>query len=267
MKKQIIYIIGILLLFSSCSQYQRLLKSGDNELMYKRAQEYHEKGDFMRAITLLKSVQPHYRGTAEAANILFLLADSYSNNRDCGTAVNYYTSYIRNFPHGEHAMESSYMIGYCYHKISPDPKLDQSDTHKGIAAFEAFLEKYPYSERVPEAERLKLELQEKLAFKELLNARLYLRLGNFQGNNYQSAIIVSRNLLNRYPDTKYREDFAIIILRARFAEAQRSVAARRADRFRSALEEGEMFLREFPGGKHRREAERILADTRRQLEN
>ena len=267
MKKHIIYIISVLLLFSSCSQYQKLLKSDDYELKYKKAQEFHAKGDFMRAITLLEAVQPQYRGTTEAANIVFLLADSHFNNRDYETAISYYTSYIKNFPYGENAIECRYMIGYGYYKLSPDPKLDQNDTHKGIAAFETFLDMHSYSERASEAVRLKNELEEKLAFKELLNARLYFRLGNFQGNNYQSAIIVSRNLLNRYPETKYREDFAFLILRSKFTEAQRSVASKRADRFRSTLEEGEMFLNEFPNGRHRRDAEKILADTRRQLEN
>ena len=33
------------------------------------------------------------------------------------------------------------------------------------------------------------ELQEKLAYKELLSAQLYLNLGNYMGNNYEAAVI------------------------------------------------------------------------------
>jgi len=267
MKKYIIYIIGALFLFASCSQYQKLLKSSDYELKYKKAQEYHAKRDFMRAATLLEDVTAHYRGTSEAANILFLLADSYYGNKDYETAINYYTSYTKNFPNGERAMECSFMIGYCYYKISPEPKLDQDATHKGIDAFESYLEYYPYSERVQEAEKLRTELQEKVAYKELLNARLYYKLGNYQGNNYQSAIIVSRNLLNKYPDTQYREDFSFLVVKSKYTEAQKSVASKKNDRFRDTFEEAEMFIREFPEGKHRKEADKILADTKKQIEN
>jgi outer membrane protein assembly factor BamD len=267
MKKKIIYVIGLVLALSSCSQYQKLLKSTDNELKYKKAQEYHNKGDYVRAYTLLEDVIAYYRGTPEAAPIQYLLADSYFGNKDYETAINYYSSYVRNFPNGEQAMECSYMIGYCYYKISPEPKLDQAATHSGIAAFDTFLENYSYSERATEAQKLKTELEEKLAYKELLNARLYYKLGNYQGNNYQSSIIVSRNVLTEYPDTKYREEFAFLIVKSKYTEAQKSVASKKADRYRNAMEECEMFIANFPNGKYSKDAEKILADTKKQIKN
>jgi outer membrane protein assembly factor BamD len=263
--KKISIIIGLTLLFASCSQYQKLLKSSDNELKYKKAQEYHAKGDYARAYTLLEDVTSYYRGTPEAAPIQYLLADSYYGNKDYETAINYYSSYVRNFPTGEQAMECSYMTGYCYYKLSPEPKLDQNATYKGIDAFNTYLENYSYSERAAEAQKLKTELEEKLAYKELLNARLYYKLGNYQGNNYQSAIIVSRNVLNEYPDTKYREEFSFLIVKSKYTEAQKSVASKKADRYRSTMEECEMFIADFPNGKHLKDAEKILADAKKQI--
>lgn len=67
-------------------------------------------------------------------------------------------------------------------------------------------------------------MQDKLTLKELQNAQLYYNLGNFMGNNYRSAIIVSENALKNYPFSKYKEDFEFLILKSKFQEARQSVA-------------------------------------------
>ncbi len=51
------------------------------------------------------------------------------------------------------------------------------------------------------------ELQEKLAYKELLAVRLYFNLGTYMGNNYLSCVITAQNALKNYPYSKYREEF------------------------------------------------------------
>jgi len=90
---------------------------------------------------------------------------------------------------------------------SPDPRLDQSKTYKAISEFQRFIEVYPQSDRAEQAKNYLFELQEKLAYKELLAAQLYLRLGNYMGNNYEAAVIVSREGLKSYPYSKYAERF------------------------------------------------------------
>ena len=254
-------------ILSSCSGYQRLLKSNDNQAKYERARELHAKGNYMRAATLLESALPYFRGTQKAGPILFLLADCYFQNKNYQTAINYFMAYNANFPRGEHAMEARFLIGYSFYQMSPDPRLDQSATHSAIEAFQTFLELFPHSERVSEASRLQLEMFEKLAYKELLNARLYFRLGNFQGNNYRSAVIVAQNALNDFPFTQYREEFRILILRSKYQQAVKSIAARRDERFREAIDEYFVYASEFPTGRFIREAERMLEDSRRNITN
>ena len=65
-------------------------------------------------------------------------------------------------------------------------------------------------------------MQDKLTLKELQNAQLYYNLGNFLGNNYQSAIITARNAIKSYPYSKYKEDFEMLILKSKFQEARRA---------------------------------------------
>ncbi|MDR1761240.1 MAG: outer membrane protein assembly factor BamD [Bacteroidales bacterium] len=265
MKKSVLYILTLAIILSSCSPYQKLLKSADNKAKYDKAKEYYEKKDYMRAATLLESAAPHYKGTQEAGPILFLLANCYYGNKSYQTAINYYSAYNSNYPKGEHAMESRYMIGHSYYLMSPDTKLDQSATYSSVEAFQTFLELYPYSERISEASKYQLEMYEKLSHKELLNAQLYYKLGNYQGNNYQSAIIVSQNVLKNYPFTKYREEFLILILRSKYMQAVKSIEKRKNERYREAIDEYFVYSGEFPQGKYIKEAEKIHEDSEKYI--
>ena len=156
-----------------------------------------------------------------------------------------------------------FLIGYCYYLDSPDARLDQTSTRDAINELQEFVDIYPENERVPEANSLIEELRNKLAYKELLNARLYYNLGNYLGNNYLSAVIVAQNALENYPETTYREDLSMVILQSRYQQAVQSVAEKRQERFIETIDEYYSFINEFPEGKYRRQADRILREARK----
>ena len=54
---------------ASCSSYDKLLKSSDNELKYEMAVKYYEQKDYFRALQLFDELVPVYRGTAKAEKI------------------------------------------------------------------------------------------------------------------------------------------------------------------------------------------------------
>ncbi len=45
--------------FTSCSEYNKVLKSNDNELKKNKGLAYYEAGDYLKAIVLLEEVIPH----------------------------------------------------------------------------------------------------------------------------------------------------------------------------------------------------------------
>ena len=108
-------------------------------------------------------------------------------------------------------------------------------------------------------------MQDKLTLKELQNAQLYYNLGNFLGNNYQSAIITAQNALRTYPYSKYREEFEMLILKSKFQEASQSVAERKEERFRDVIDEYYSFINNYPNGKNTKEAENIYKIARRHV--
>lgn len=250
----------IVLTVCSCSGYQRLLKSGEPEEKYKRAVEYFDKKDYMRAQTLLSDVSAYYKGTEESQDVLRYLCESYEGMKDYDNAIDYYKTYIRSFPRGKYVQLAKYKIGYCYYKQSPDARLDQTMTKQAVSSLQEFIDVYPESQYVPEANRLLDELFNKLAYKELLNARLYRNLGTYRGDNYQSAIIAANNALKKYPTSDSREELMFIILQARYEQARASMEELQHERYESAFDEYYSYVNEYPEGRFKKQADKIKAE-------
>ena len=77
------------------------------------------------------------------------------------------------------------------------------------------------------------------------------------GNNYQSAVIVAENAIKDYPYSKYKEALELIILKAKFQEANLSVSEKKAERFRDVIDEYYSFINNFPDSPNRNEADNI----------
>jgi outer membrane protein assembly factor BamD len=247
----------------SCGDYQKLLKSDDAELKYTKAVEYFNKGDFMRASTLFDAVAAYYKGTDRSETVLNYMAKSYMGQKDYYSASEYYKTYVKTYPKGKYVVESKYMIGYCYYLDSPDARLDQSSTYSAIAAFQEFIDVYPESDKVPQANKLLDELTNKLAYKSYLNAKLYYDLGNYLGNNYLSAVITAQNALKKYPATSYREELLMLVLDSKYEQAVQSIEEKKAERYRNAIDEYYNYVNEFPNGKYKKQADRILSESKK----
>ena len=147
---------------------------------------------------------------------------------------------------------------YGYYLDSPEPQIDQSTTIKAIEELQAFLDYFPKSDKVPQAQNAIFELQDKLTLKELQNAQLYYNLGPYMGNNYASSIVVAKNAIKNYPYSKYKEDLEMLILKSRYQEAAQSVEEKKADRFRDVIDEYYSFINNWPESPNRKEADNIL---------
>ena len=71
-------------------------------------------------------------------------------------------------------------------------------------------------------------------------------MGNYRGNNYRAAIVTAQNAINDYPNSQYKEDYSIIIVRAKYKEAINSVQEKLKQRCEDALDECYYFSQEYP---------------------
>lgn len=257
MRKVICSIVCALLLVS-CGEYNKMLKSTDYELKYDYAKKAFERKKYMQAATLLEELVAIFKGTDRAEESLYLLARSYYLNKDYITSGEYFQAYYKNYPKGEYTELARFYCGYGYYLDSPEAKLDQTGTYRAIDEMQRFLDYFPNSERAKQAQDIIFELQDKLVYKELLNAQLYYNLGNYMGNNYQSAIITAQNALKEYPYTRYKETLSMLILKSKYQEAVQSIKEKKPERFRDVIDEYYSFINDYPSGEYSKEAENIF---------
>lgn len=254
------------LVLGSCNEYNKILKSTDRDLKYTYAKKYFEEGKYNRSITLLEELVTFMKGTAQAEESLYLLAQSHYNSKDYASATEVFTTYYNTYPKGEYAEPALFYAAYGMYLDSPDPRLDQTKTYRAISEFQKYIERYPQTERSEQAKNYLFELQEKLAYKELLAAQLYLNLGNYMGNNYESAVITAREAMKSYPYSKYMEDYQITILRARYEYARRSTLRTQPERYRMVVDEYFNYTNSFPEGKYTTEANAYYRESQGKIE-
>lgn len=250
----------VVLVMTSCGEYNKILKSKDPEVKYEYAKKYYDAKKYGRTITLLEEIKTVYRGLSREQEILFLLGQACFNDKDYISATAYYTQYYTKYPKGEYTELSRYYAAYGLYLDSPDVRLDQTSTYKAIQGFQEFMEYYPQSEKTEDAKNYMFELQEKLAYKELLASQLYFNLGLYMGNNYESCVVTSREALKNYPFSVYSEEFQFLIVRSRFELASNSVENKKAIRYRDLMDEHFNYKNMFPTGKHLKDSEKYYRE-------
>jgi len=260
MKKTFFCIFVIVIGFASCSQFEKLRKSTDYQLKYRKAFEYYHAGDYVRAGQLFDDIASIYRLTSKEDSIAYFRAMSYFKQRDYLNASYYFSDHYKNKRQSPFAEECEYLTGYCYYMQSPRAALDQAQTYAAIETFQLFLMRHPESQFKDDAEKYLAEMKDKLVDKSYLSATLYYNL-----EQYKASIIALNNSLDDYPDTKYREELMYLLLRSSYLLAENSVPARKKERFQSTLDEYFSFIGEFPQSKYAKDAQRMYEKSDRFL--
>lgn len=261
----LITLIVVTLSLYGCNNYNQLLKTSDLGYKYEAAKEYFADGQYNRASQLLQTMVTTMKGSEKGQEALYLfgLCNYYSGNYEMATSI--FRKYYQTYPKGIYAEEAYFHSGLSLMKEAPEARLDQTPTYEAVTEFQNFIERYPYSERREIAMQHIFTLQDLLVEKEYLSAKLYYDLGDYFGNcsndggsNYQACIITAENAIRDYPYTKLREDFAILILKAKFELAEKSVEAKKEERFHNAIDEYYGFTNEYPESKFMKEAEQLF---------
>lgn len=264
MLRKSIFIVFVLFSFTiiSCGDYQKLLKSTDNEVKYEKAIEYYEEGDYYKSLMLLEQLNTIYRGTEKAEKLNYYLAYCYYEQGDYLMASYYFKNYARSFPNTDRAEECLFLNAYCYYKSSAKYSLDQSNTREAMKEFQLFINQYPDSERVEKANNLIDELRAKLEYKNFEIAMLY-----FKMRNYEAAITTFENILKDFPDSEHQEEIIYYTLESYFNYALNSIQGKKKDRFDKAMESYNVLVMKFPESEFIEDANILVRKTKKELEN
>ncbi len=253
-------LIGLLfvLLLSSCNELTKVQKSTDLYEKYSYAKKFYNTGKYEWAAQTLEEILPYFRGSSEMEQALYLKAQAYYKAKDYVQAQTAFSQYYTEFPNGEYTELARFYSGYGLAQDIPDPRLDQAKTIAAMQELQLFLDYYPQSEKAEEAKQLLFSLQENLAEKEVLNAKLYYNLGNYIFNNYESCIITARNAMKSYPYSIHKEEMHYYVVASLYQIAKNSVVEKQQQRLRDLRDEYYNFINEFPEGKYRKTVDKYF---------
>jgi outer membrane protein assembly factor BamD len=244
-----IFLLLLAIVLVSCGKQQKLLKSTDNEAKYAAAVDYYETHDYYRALQLFQQLINFYQGTEKAEKMQFYYAYCYYHQKDFVLASYYFKRFVNNYPRSTYAEEAMYMNAYCYFLDSPVSSLDQENTYTAIKELQLFINMFPDSKRIEDANGLIDQLRAKLQRKDLDIADLYLKM-----RLYEAAIYTYNNILKDYPDTEYKEEILYSILKSNYNYAQNSIYTKQAERYQAALDSYNELVFQYPDTKYIKDA-------------
>jgi len=259
--KKILIPILFLLLFTSCSKYQKILKSTDLNFKFEKAVIYYEKQDFNRALPLLEELSTTFRGSAKAEEVNYYYAYCHYSLGEYLLASYLFDTYSRTYPNGKHTEECQYMTAYSFYLESPIYKLDSKNTYKAINQLQLFTNLYPKSERVEQCNNLIDELREKLAKKAFFNAKQYVIT-----EYHKSAIIALQNVLIDFPGSKYEEDIYFLIVESSFQLGKNSISTKKQERLENTIDAFYEFTERYPESQFLKQAKNIEQKTLKLIE-
>ncbi len=251
----------ILLLASGCkSEFEKIRISGEPKLMYEKANQYYEAEEYDKAQSLYELVISSYRGQKEAEEIYYRYAYTYYYTGQYILAAYYFNNFSSTYSSSQFREETDFMAAYSNYKMSPTFRLDQTYTAKAIEDLQLFINTYPQSERVTEANQLIDEMRAKLERKALEQGILY-----FDLRQYQASIQSFENLLKDFPETTRAEEIRYRIIRAAYLLADNSFVEKQEPRYRDAVERATEFLTRYPESSDAKQVEQMLEDSKKQL--
>lgn len=251
----------IITVSTSCDPVRKLAKSDNIADKDSAAIHYYKKKKYDQAVYLFEELIAIYRGTPRSEEMYYYYAYCRYYLGELISASFYFEDYVKQYPTSEHAEEFQYLHAYCFYLLSDPPELDQKYTIKAIEKIQLFLSRYPESTKKAKCNELIFELRERLAKKSFEKANLYLKIGYFK-----AAVEAFSVLMEKYPDSDFREEAQFLSLKAAHKLAGISVDSKKTERYLKAQESYEGFVSKYPESSFKGEAQAIKAATDKELE-
>ncbi|GGW43125.1 outer membrane protein assembly factor BamD [Arenibacter certesii] len=259
------FLLAVIL--ASCSEYQKVLKNEDVKAKYDMAEKFYDEGDFKRANRLLEQIAPKYIGRPQGERVMFFLADSYFQTRDYNMAGYQFERFLKSYPKSDKAAEAGFLGAKSYYKLSPKYSLDQTDTDKALIKLQNFINAYPESEFLVEANIMAKELTTKKERKEFEIAKQFNTIGEFDYTFLTPAVTAFDNFIADNPGSVYQEDALYYKFDAATRLAFNSFEYLKKERFNTAKSHYNALKKQFPESNYLKDAIKTLEKIEKELQN
>ena len=243
---------ALLSLCTQCSDYNKMLKSGDVEEKLIYAEAALDSGNCFRALPLYDELMRLTRGTERAPDIHWNRALTHDCVNDFYLSRYYFQSFAKTFPNDARVEEALFRAALCSYYLSPQSSLDQTDTRSAIDELQLFMDRYPSSALRDSSQHMVDNLRGKLEVKAFENARLYHKTGN-----YKSATIAMAHAMEDYPGSPYQEELQYLIIDSYYQYALQSTERRKLERYNDAIQAFHTFASRFPESSKMKQAQRL----------
>lgn len=203
---------------------EEVVNNDPPDVIYQKAEKLADQGKFKDAARAYEEVDINHPYSPEARRAIVMAAYAYYKGGKYDEAISAADRYLTLHPGTPESDLAQNIIGMSYYDRVLDPKRDQSNARKALAAYETLLQRYPESRYAAEATNRTRILRDLLAASEMTVGRWYLR-----HNNYLAAINRFRVVVTDYQTTEQVEEALMRLTEAYMAlgivnEAQTAAA-------------------------------------------
>ena len=228
--KKLLYSISILILISSCSEYQKALNSDEVSVKFNLGTELYDAEKYSKASRLFAQILPQYRGKPQAQKLTYMQAMCFYNTKDYNSSSYQMERFVNSYPDSEKVEEMAFLGAKSYYLMAPIFSKDSEDTKIAIDKLQQFINAFPESEFNDDANKLIFELDYRLELKEFNIALQYNVL-----TDYQAAIKSFENFLIDFPGSDLREKAMYYRFDSAYKLAINSVVWRQKERIENAV--------------------------------
>lgn len=256
--KKLVYILLAVLVLNSCSDFQKVMKSEDIALKYKTGEELFNAEKYSKANRLFEQIMPKYRGKPQAEKLTYMHAMCFYKLEQYYLSGYRFEQFVNSYPKSEKAEEAAFLSAKSYYEESPIYSKDIEETVKAIEKVQLFINSYPDSEYLSQANELVKELDFKLEKKAFEIAKQYNHI-----YDYKASIKSFNNFLLDFPGATLREDALYYRFNSEYNLAILSITSLKQERIRIALADYNALIKAYPETKYLDEANRL----KEELEN
>lgn len=250
--KNLLYLFLGVLLFSSCGHFEKIRKSSDVNYKLTKANEYFDKKDYTHAYELYKDLMPIMKSTRNFEALYYKYAYTFYYMKDYIDASYNFKNFTEYFPTSKDAEECEFMSAVCLFKNAPKYTLDQNNSIKALEALQGYVNRYPNSKRLAEANKYIEASHKKLETKEADAAKLY-----FNISQYKAATVAYKSVMRDYPESPNSDLYQFMIMKSMFKYAKGSYPEKQEERYANAINAYRELKDNYPQSKYLPDAEQL----------
>ena len=248
------------MLLSSCGDFEKIRKSSDVNYKLTKANEYFDNKQYQHANELYKELMPVMKSTRNYEALFYKYAYTFYYLKDYVEGSYYFKNFTEYFPISKNAEECEYMSAVCLYKYAPKYTLDQTNTVKALEAMQSYVNKYPKSTRIADANTYIDNSRKKLELKQADAAQLY-----FDISQFKAAGVAFKSVLRNYPESPNADLYQFMIMKSLWKYAKVSIPEKQEERYVNAISAYNELKDSYPKSSYLADADKLYVEANEKI--